>query len=306
MNASTRERQIAMALLFIVPVFFTTNQLVARIVHETIPPVGLAFWRWTFAFAILLPFTARPLWQHRKEIRREWRDLLALGILGMCICGAFVYIGAQTTTAINIGLIYGASPVAIVALAAIIYGEQLNRGKIIGFAIALIGVLVIILRGDVATLTELRFVRGDIWIAISATAWAIYVIILRHRPSVLPDQVRFAALILFGITILLPFHIAESLSGAALTLDLVTLSAIAIVAIVPGLAAYQGYAHVQRVLGAGSASLLMYLGPIYSAVLAWLLLGEVIEIYHYVGTALVLPGIFLATRRTSTQPTVPR
>jgi drug/metabolite transporter (DMT)-like permease len=275
MNASTRERQIAMALLFIVPVFFTTNQLVARIVHETIPPVGLAFWRWTFAFAILLPFTARPLWQHRK-------------------------------TAINIGLIYGASPVAIVALAAIIYGEQLNRGKIIGFAIALIGVLVIILRGDVATLTELRFVRGDIWIAISATAWAIYVIILRHRPSVLPDQVRFAALILFGITILLPFHIVETLSGAALTLDLVTFSAIAIVAIVPGLAAYQGYAHVQRVLGAGSASLLMYLGPIYSAVLAWLLLGEVIEIYHYVGTALVLPGIYLATRRTSTQPTVPR
>ena len=132
MNPSTRERQIALALLFIVPVFFTTNQLVARAVHETIPPVGLAFWRWTLAFVILLPFTARPLWRHRADIRREWRDLLALGILGMCFCGAFVYIGAQTTTAINIGLIYGASPVAIVALAAIVYGEQLTPAKIIG------------------------------------------------------------------------------------------------------------------------------------------------------------------------------
>ena len=298
MNPSTRERQIALALLFIVPVFFTTNQLVARAVHETIPPVGLAFWRWTLAFVILLPFTARPLWRHRADIRREWRDLLALGILGMCFCGAFVYIGAQTTTAINIGLIYGASPVAIVALAAIVYGEQLTPAKIIGFAIALLGVLIIILRGEVATLLELRFVRGDLWIASAASAWAVYVIILRHRESALPDQVRLAALILFGVTVLLPFHIAEALSGAVLTLDTTSIVAIAIVAIVPGLAAYQGYTHIQRVLGAGSASLLMYLGPIYSAVLAWLLLGEVIEFYHYVGTALVLPGIFLATRKT--------
>lgn len=297
MTPSSRERQIALALLFIVPVFFTTNQLVARAVHETIPPVGLAFWRWTFAFVLLLPFTARPLWHHRAQIRHEWRDLLALGILGMCLCGAFVYIGAQTTTAINIGLIYGASPVAIVAIAAILYGEQLSTAKVIGFGVALLGVLIIILRGEMATLLELRFVRGDLWIATAATAWAVYVIILRHRKSALPDQVRFAALILFGITILLPFHIAEALSGAVLILDTTTLGAIAVVAIVPGLAAYQGYAYIQRVLGAGPASVLMYLGPIYSAVLAWLLLGEVIELYHYAGTALVLPGIFLATRR---------
>ena len=296
---SSRQRQIALVLLFIVPVFFTTNQLVARAVHDTIPPIGLAFWRWTFAFVILLPFTAQPLWRYCAEICREWRDLLVLGILGMCICGAFVYIGAQTTTAINIGLIYGASPVAIVALAAIVYGEQLNGAKIIGFGIALLGVLIIIPRGDLATLLELRFVRGDLWIASAATSWAVYVIILRHRNSALPDQVRLAALILFGVTVLLPFHIAEAFSGATLSLDITTVGAIAIVAIVPGLAAYQGYTHVQRVLGAGSASLLMYLGPIYSAVLAWLLLGEVIEIYHYVGTALVLPGIFLATRESA-------
>lgn len=297
MTPPSRERRIALALLFIVPVFFTTNQLVARAVHDTIPPIGLAFWRWTLAFVILLPFTARPLWRHRAEIRREWRDLLALGILGMGVCGAFVYIGAQTTTAINIGLIYGASPVVIVTLAAILYGEQLNAAKIIGFGIALLGVLIIILRGEMATLVGLRFVPGDLWIASAATAWAVYVIILRHRKTALPEQVRFAALILFGVSVVLPFHIAESFSGAVLTLDAATLGAIAIVAIVPGLAAYQGYTYIQRVLGAGPASVLMYLGPIYSAVLAWLLLGEVIELYHYVGTALVLPGIFLATRR---------
>src|SRR3546814_1588308 len=87
--------------------------LVARATHDLFPPVALAFWRWTATLALLLPFTAAALWRHRYDVLREWRDILVLGALGMGVCGAFVYIAADTTSATNIGLIYAASPILI-------------------------------------------------------------------------------------------------------------------------------------------------------------------------------------------------
>ena len=111
--ALQRERSLAMILLFIVPALFTTNVIVARAVNDTVPPFALAYWRWMLAFLIFLPVVGPDLWRHRAAIAAEWRDLLVLGILGMGICGAFVYIGADTTSATNIGLIFGTAPIII-------------------------------------------------------------------------------------------------------------------------------------------------------------------------------------------------
>jgi drug/metabolite transporter (DMT)-like permease len=70
-----------------------------------------------------------------------------------------------------------------------------------------------------------------------------------------------------------------------------------IVAIVPGLGAYLGYARIQRALGASPTALILYLAPVYTALMAWILLGEDLRLYHLLGAALILPGIFLSTRR---------
>lgn len=111
--AAQRERAFAMILLFIVPALFTTNVVVARAVNDTVPPFALAYWRWMLAFLLFLPVVGPELWRHRAAVAAEWRDLLVLGILGMGICGAFVYIGADTTSATNIGLIFGTAPIII-------------------------------------------------------------------------------------------------------------------------------------------------------------------------------------------------
>ena len=296
------ERRHALVMLFIVPALFGTNMLVARAVAGDIPPVAFAFWRWALVFALLAPWAGRPLWRQRHAVLREWRDLLPLGIFGMGICGAFVYIGAETTTATNIGLIYGASPILIVVLTAIGGHERLTGAQTAGIAASLVGVLVLIFRGDPAALLAVRLVPGDLWIACASAAWAGYAVILRYRPSALDPTTRFAAIILYGVAVLLPFTIAEALTGSLPTLGLsgagaMTLGAIALVAIVPGIGAYQGYARIQRALGAGTTSLVLYLTPLYTALLAWLLLGESLRPYHLVGAALILPGIWLTTRR---------
>ncbi len=287
----------AYVLLTIGPALFASNMLMARWTADTFPPVALAFWRWTVTLAILALFVGPRLWVRRHAIRREWRDLLVLGALGMGACGAFVYIGADTTTATNIGLIYAASPVLIILIARFFYGEAMSLGQGLGVALSLAGVLVIVCRGDLSVLLGLRFTAGDLWIVAAMAAWAVYAILLKYRPSEMGAMTRFGAIVLFGVLVLLPFHAWEALSGDVPELTLQTAGIVLFLALVPSFGAYQVYGRIQECLGAARTSLLMYLIPLYNSVLAFVLLGERFETYHLAGAALVLPGIYLATRR---------
>lgn len=291
------ERRLALVLLFVAPALFCSNMLVARATHELFPPVALAFWRWAATFALLLPFAGAALWRHRRDALREWRDLLVLGALGMGVCGAFVYIGADTTSATNIGIIYAASPILIVVLARVFYDEPLGLLQGAGILLSLAGVVAIVARGDLAVLAGLRFAPGDLWIVAAMTGWALYATLLRHRPTALPMMVRFAAIVAAGLVVLLPFTVAEGLAGERPQWNATSFATVGFLAVVASFSAYQVYGLVQRTLGAGPTSLLMYLIPVYNGVLAWLLLGETLQPYHLIGACLVLPGIWLATRR---------
>lgn len=296
-DSESRERQMAVILLFIVPVLFSTNIIAARAVSDFIPPFALAFWRWWLALLLFLPAIGPDLLRYRRELLGEWRDLLVLGILGMGICGAFVYVGADSTSATNIGLIYATAPIIIAGAATLLYREPLGRVKALGILVSLLGVLVIVFRGDLVALQTLSLVPGDLWIATAAVSWAVYSVMLRYRPSQLPGRVRFAATMLYGSMALLPFHILELANGDVPELNIETLIAVLIVAIVPGLGAYLGYARIQRALGASPTALILYLAPVYTALMAWLVLGESLQLYHLIGAALILPGIYLSTRK---------
>ena len=293
------ERQLALILLFATPALFCSNMLTARLVHDIFPPVALAFWRWTLALCLLLPFTATALWRHRYAALKEWRDLFVLGALGMGACGAFVYIGADTTSATNIGLIYSVSPILIVILARVFYDEPLSVLQGLGVLLSLLGVIAIVCRGELQVLADFSFAVGDFWIVGAMVAWAIYCVMLQHRPSALPMMARFAAIVTGGILVLLPFTVAEGLSGELPALETRSFLIVAFLAVVPSFGAYQVYGLVQRILGAGPTSLLMYLFPLYNGVLAYLILGERLQGYHFAGAALVLPGIYLATRKSA-------
>lgn len=291
------ERQVALILLFIAPALFCSNMLTARLVHDSFPPVALAFWRWFVTLGLLLPFTAAALWRHRRDILREWRDLLILGALGMGVCGAFVYIAADTTSATNIGLIYAAAPIVIVTLARVFYHEPLTPLQAGGVLLSLAGVITIVARGDLQLLANLSFAPGDLWTVAAMTGWALYAILLRHRPSALPMMARFAAIVMGGLLILLPFTVIEGLSGELPPLEPRSFYTVGFLAVFASFGAYQVYGLVQRILGAGPTSLLMYLIPVYNSLLAYLLLGEALRSYHLIGAALVLPGLYLATRK---------
>ena len=294
------ETQIAYVLLMSAPAMFGTNMLVARWMADFAPPVALAFWRWFGVLVLMLMIRGPKLWEHRRDVLAEWKDLTVLGALGMGVCGAFVYIGAETTQATNIGLLYASSPVMIVVLAWRLYGERLTLIQALGGLICLAGVIWIIARGELSNLLNLNFAIGDLWIMAAVIGWAIYAIMMKYRQSAMGMMTRFTAICLYGSLILLPFYIWETLTFKAMPVTQDSMIAVSLLVFIAGFGAYQAYAKAQAVLGAARGGLILYLNPVYVAFLAWIFLDEGLYSYHLVGAALVLPGIYLANRAPKT------
>ncbi|MFM7344596.1 MAG: DMT family transporter [Tagaea sp.] len=291
------DRRLALVLFFVVPATFSANMLAARWVAGDIPPVAMAFWRWTLTLAILLPFVLGALWRGREELRRDWRGYLFLGFLGMGVCGAPVYLAGVTTTATNIGLIYAASPVLIVLFARFGYGEAVGARRAAGIALALAGTLWIVSRGDPDSFLRLDLVPGDLLTAMAMIAWSIYSVLLKHRTTSFDPTTRLAAIVAGGVLVNLPLMIAETVFVAVPAYGAGDWAVFLFLALVPGIASYLGYSIVVGALGAGAASLVMYLIPLYNAGLAWAILDERLAFYHLVGAALLLPGLYLGTKR---------
>jgi len=289
-------RPLAYALLFAAPALWSTNMLVARWSADWFPPHALAFWRWLIALAPMLVLYGGALWRNRAEVRREWRDLLVLGALGMWVCGAFVYIAARTTSATNIGLLYAMVPVAIMVIAAGVFRERLTGAQATGATVAAAGVLAIVLKGDPGNLLRLEFTPGDLWALTAAIGWAIYSVRLRFRPSRLDPLARLAAITAAGVLVLVPFTAIETLVVGPPALEWRTVAAALIVALLPGFGAYQAWSWLMREIGASRTALVLYLTPLYTAAFAWALLGEAPRWYHAAGAALVLGGLYLASR----------
>ena len=288
--------RLAHVMLFIAPCFFASNMLVARAAADLVPPVALAVGRWGFVVLLMLPFTAAVLWRDRQTVLKELPDLMLLGALGMGVCGAFVYIAGDTTTATNIGLIYAASPVLIVLLARYVYGEAMNARQGAGLMLALLGVVIILCQGSLGVLTSFSFTVGDIWTVTAMMAWAVYSVLILHRPSKLAMLPRFVAIAACGVICMLPFLVWEA-QREPTTLNARTLGIMLFLAVVASCFAYLSYSYIQRKLGASRTGLLMYLIPVYNSVLAVVLLGERLAIFHLAGGGLVLLGLLLSSLR---------
>ena len=294
---SVGERRLAIALLFIAPALWSVNYLVARWAPGVIAPHMLALGRWSVAVLLLGAFCWREIVAKRAHIKAEAWQLIVLGALGMWVCGAFVYVGGRSTTAVNIGLIYAGSPVLIALASALWLHERFGVRQWLGVALAIGGVLHIIIKGQWQALADVRINSGDAWIAVAMVCWAAYSLLLRAWPSAFGALARLTLVACGGVVVLVPFTVAEAVWWWPSTLSWKSVALVLASALIPGAAAYGAYSHMQRVLGAARVGMVLYLGPLYAAVAAWGVLGESILRFHFVGAVLVLAGIGLATRR---------
>lgn len=290
------QQRLAFTLIWLVPSLWTVNYIVARMAPGVIGPYLLALGRWAIAGAVLVALCAPELWRERRHIRQKAWQYLILGILGMLICGAWVYQGARSTGAMNIALIYAASPVMIALGAGLWLGEAFGRRQAAGVVLALAGVLHVIVRGHWTALAEVAFVPGDGWVLAATISWAAFALLQKHWPSPLSATARLATICIFGVLSLLPFAAWELTEPDMLVWGPQALWLVLAAAALPGLGAYWIYGWAQRIVGASRVAVALYLGPLYASIGAWWMLGEPPGLHHLVGACLILPGVFLVSK----------
>ncbi|HVI31415.1 MAG TPA: DMT family transporter [Phenylobacterium sp.] len=259
------------------------------------PPMALVFWRWVVAFLIVSALAWRGLAEDRAELIRRWPTVLALAATGVASFGALLYVGLQSTTALNSLVVQAAIPPLIMLFAWVALRERTGRWQVAGVALSLVGVLVVLSRGRPWDLLHLGLNRGDAVVLVGVVLYAVYSLILRRRPQVRPMSLLWAT---FGaaIVLLAPFYLAELASGRTMALTPKALLGVGYVAVFPSFLAYLFFNRGVELIGSARAGQYLHLQPVFGAVLAVLLLGESFHLFHAAGLALIGAGILLAGR----------
>jgi drug/metabolite transporter (DMT)-like permease len=287
---------VPVLLLTIPPLCWAGNFVIGRAMHAEIPPAAFTFWRWVVAFSALAPFVAVALWRRRQAVWHHLGWVAVLALTGMFTFQYAVYRGLHTTTAINGALIIATIPVFIPAIAFVIDGSRLALSQALAVAVSLAGVIVIILRGNIAALAELTLQPGDLWMLLAAFAWSVYSVVVRNRPAALPPLPALLAQIITGLLLLAPLYAAERAAGAAFALTPATAATLLYVGIFASVIAFICWnAGVAR-LGATRAGQFIHLMPLFAAGLAVSFLGETLQRYHAAGLVLIALGLVLASR----------
>lgn len=297
MQARARFHPSPYLLLTLTVLFWAGNFVLGRGVHNAVPPIALSFWRWVTALAILAPFVAGSLWAQRRAVVRAWKMLLLLGVLGVAGFSTLVYVGLQTTTATNGVLLNTTNPVLIILISWMFLRQSLRAWQTLGVALALLGALIIIMRGDLQTLRSLRFTPGDLFVLAGVVCWAVYTVCLRWRPAGLEALTFLGATVCIGVAAIAPFYAWELSRGASMALTPTVAMSILYFALFPSVLAYIFWNRAVAEVGASTAGLFIYLMPVFGVLLSLAFLRESLYPFHFLGMALVVTGVYFATAR---------
>ena len=272
------------------------NFIVARGLSDLIPPISLAFYRWLIAVLVFTPFVIRGFAKDWPRVRPHIGYMAVTAFIGVTCFNTFIYIAGHTTTAMNLSLIAITFPVFVVLISRVLFKEVLTVKRAVGIVIVLTGVVCLITRGEVARLLAIRFVAGDLWMLASAVLFAVFSILIKHKPEGIRLYTFQFTLFFMGLIFLLPFFIWEQTRMPGLYLNPSTLPALLYVGVFASLCAFLLWNRAIITLGPSRAGMIYYTLPLFSGLLAYLFLKEHVGLVHAVSAVLILSGIVLANQ----------
>jgi drug/metabolite transporter (DMT)-like permease len=282
-------------LLWLPPLFWAGNLVLGRALGPTFPPVSLAVGRWLVAFVVLAPFVARRVYEQRQLLRQHALLILACGAFGVAGYNALGYLALQTVPAASVAFLNSTLPL-MVPLAAFALGVEPVRPKtLFGIALSFLGVTWIVSRGDLGSLGHLSLGGGEILVLIAVANYALYSVLIRRKPAALDPLVFLAATMVTGLLVLMPFWVTELARGATIPSDAGSIAAVLYIGVFASLLAFVLWNRCVAMLGATVTGASFHLVALFTATLAFLLLGEPVRSFHLIGIALILAGFAVAT-----------
>jgi drug/metabolite transporter (DMT)-like permease len=276
---------------------WSVNMVIASGIKGHIPPVGLAFWRWTIACVALTPFALRSTLKNKTILLQNKGYLIVTAILGVTIFNTLIYFAGKTTSAINLSLIAISIPIFIVAISRIVFKEKVSAIKMVGIATIITGVLVLITKGSIQSLLGINFTIGDLLMLLACFFFACYTILVRLKPKELPSKVFLFTIFIIGTILLLPFYIWEHLYYNQVTFDSTTIYATTYVGICASLISYYLWNEAICLIGTSKTALIYYLIPVFSGILAYFFLNQAIVLTQIISMGIIITGLLLTNKK---------
>jgi drug/metabolite transporter (DMT)-like permease len=273
------------------------NWVVGRAVHEQIPPFTLNFWRWSASLLLILPVSWLSLRAQWPLLLRHWRWVLPMGAIASAIFQSMVYLGLQSTTALNGALLIALVPVVVVIIAAAILGDRISSRQGVGILVSLAGAVVLIVRGELSVLRTLGINAGDLWILAAVPIWSLYTVLLKRWPAGLQRMSFLGAMALIGVILQFPLFAWERASGRHMLVTPESLAAIAYTALFASFLAFVFYNRAMERTTPAVAGLFHHLLPAFAAMLGMVFLGERMGWHHALGVAFIVLGLYLTSAR---------
>jgi len=286
----------AYLLLSITSLCWAGNFVVGRGIYQEVPPVTLATIRWFGAFLIILPFAWTHLVKDWPTIKKHWLIMIVLGSIGIGSFNTLVYIGVNYTTAINGLIMNSASPVFMAIMAFLLFKERISLRQCTGILLSIIGVCVVISRGNITSFGNLTFNKGDLFVLAAFFVWAVYTVLLRLRPDIHNLSFLSMTFILAALANT-PFLLLELWSGRIIHLSSNSAAGLLYVMIFPSIIGYLFYNRGIKLIGANRGGAFLHLVPVFGAIMAVLFLGETLENFHIIGFLAIITGVIMTTKK---------
>ncbi|WP_165395008.1 DMT family transporter [Thiomicrorhabdus indica] len=291
--------RLAYFLLALAALFWAGNFVLARAMHANIPPIGLAFWRWFAVAVFIVPWAWQDLKKQWPIMKAHAGFMLALGILSVGAFNTLVYIGLQTTSAVNALLLLSSVPVFILLMSPVILGHRLNAYQIMGMVVSGSGVLLVLTQGKLLALADFGHDAGLLWVLTGVISWALYSVLLHKLPKGIGGSGFFAVTVLVGVFGLLPFYAWESVvQQRPITFITDFWLTVAYVAFFASILAYMFWNKAVDMIGAERAGGFIHLMPAFGLMLSALLLDEAITVAALLGLGLIFAGLVLAAGKS--------
>ena len=283
--------------LTLAALFWSGNFIVGKAASTyEIPPFSLNFYRWLFAFLILLPFTYKELISQKNYVFKNLGLFIILGITSITIFNSIVYYSLYYTQVISGILMISTIPVWILFFASFLKIEKTNLFQILGVILSLTGVLFIVTKADIQLIKELEFNKGDLSMVIGMLSWAIYSALLRKKTHPISQLALLEIIIICGFIFLVPIYFIEMSFGNKIVLGLPFILTLGYVVLFPGIFAFLFWIKGIDIIGANRSGVFLHLMTIFGALMAIVILGEKFMFYHFLGAIFIIAGITLSNK----------
>lgn len=282
--------------LVLATLFWSGNFVVGKAAVASMTPMDLTFWRWTLAavpLLLLAHFVEKPDW---RAVLRRWPVLLLLSALGMSGYTLLLYGALGHASAVNAALVTAANPALIVVLAIVLLGERTTRLGWLGICLGLLGVLLVLTRGELQRVFSLSINTGELMMIGAIMVWGLYTIIARRLavPAIAATavQVAIAAVTLAPFALAMNVRLPETAAEAW---------SLAYIVVFPSLGAYLFWNIALKTTPPGTAGNYLNLIVVFTALIA-VVLGTALTLVQIVGGLLVIAGVLLTGRTRQAKP----